>query len=113
MIFSSPYNKEDRIGNTPVFYSIDVVGNLYHVEEKYVLDRRRKSGQRLTRIDIDTGADLMAVSMCVLPSTFENNGQGSLVLLILELMDNQEKLEDRLQYMEYRVADIEARVNSL
>lgn len=92
MQFSSPHNKEDLISSPdrPEFYAMCENGHVYNVKEEYVSDKRRKTGRRLTRIDVLTGASLMNKPLMVLPENFNDTVPWLMVNIIKLINDNEE-----------------------
>ena len=106
--FTSPYNRKDKIDEREYFHAIDGDGEVYDVYEHYVVDNRRKSGFRLTRIDVSTGECLLNRPLYVLPRDFVESEHWLMVQMV-EVLDRLAELESDLRCANENIENLEQR----
>lgn len=109
MEFSSPYNTTTPLDSARTeFYAIDPSGNVFHVEEKLVEDKRTRDGQRLSRTDKATGKSLHGRPLMVLEEDWTpDTAQQWMMFKLLELMETVDDLKRQNEFMKTDIDELE------
>jgi len=111
MHFSSPYNKVDPISpNKPEFNGMGLDGTVYKVREGFVPDKRRKSGQRLTRVDVNTDTCLLDIPLLILPDEYTST-ESWLMLQVTKLLETNRELKDMVTWLSKDLEDLSRKVD--